>query len=72
MKEAFSFIILFIFGCAGSLLLCSGFLYLQQAGATFCCSAWASHYCGAWALGTWASVFAAFRLQGEDSVIVAN
>ena len=58
MKEAFSFKFFFIFGCAGSLLLCLGSLYLQQAGATFCHSAWASHYCGAWALGTRASVVA--------------
>ena len=34
--------IYFIFSCAGSLVLCTGFLYLQQAGS---CSARASH-CG--------------------------
>ena len=30
-------------GCAGSLLLCSGFLSLWWAGATVCCGAWTSH-----------------------------
>ena len=30
----FFFFSCFIFGCAGSSLLCMGFLYLQQAGAT--------------------------------------
>ena len=39
------FIYLFIFGCIGSLLLGSGFLLLQRAGAIHCCSTWASH-CG--------------------------
>ena len=57
------FIYLFIFGCVGSSLLHVGFLQLQQAGATLCCGAWASH-CGAFsccraqALGTRASVVA--------------
>ena len=64
MKEAFSFKFLFIFGCAGSLSLCSGFLYLQQAGS-FCHSAWASHYCGAWALGTRASVVAVLGCRAQ-------
>ena len=34
---------LFIFGCSGSLLPYTGFLLLQQAGATLHCSAQASH-----------------------------
>ena len=53
---------LFIFASAGSSLLCwvfaavRAFLLLQRAGATLCCSAWASHCsgfscCGAQALG---------------------
>ena len=55
--------ILFVFGCIGSSLLCTGFLYLQWAGATLCCGAWASHRggfsCwGVWALGVRASVVA--------------
>ena len=50
------FIYLFIFGCIGSSLLCTGFLQLWQAGATLRCSVRASHCsgfscCGAWALG---------------------
>ena len=61
---SFKFIYLFIyfiFGCVGSSLLCVGFLWLQQAGATLHCSAWASHCsgfscCGARALGAQASV----------------
>ena len=43
-------------GCVGSLLLCTGFLQLQQAGVTLRCGARASHCggfscCRAWALG---------------------
>ena len=30
--------ILFIYGCTGSSLLCTGFLWLQQAGATLHCT----------------------------------
>ena len=53
--------IYFIFGCIGSSLLLAGFLYLRRVGATLRCGAWASHCsgfscCGAWALGTRASV----------------
>ena len=36
----------FIFGCGRSSLLWAGFLWLHRAGATLCCSAWASHCCG--------------------------
>ena len=36
----------FIFGCAQSSLLCPGFLQLQQAGATPCCSGQPSHRSG--------------------------
>ena len=47
---------LFFFGCAGSSLLCIGFLYLQWTGAVLRCGGWASHCggfssCGTWALG---------------------
>ena len=46
---------LFIFGCAGSLLMCWGFLHFQRMGFSFC---------GAWRLGhavfiscnAWASI----------------
>ena len=46
------FIIIFIFGCVGSLFLCEGFLQLRRAGATPHRAARASHYrdlscCGA-------------------------
>ena len=49
------------FVCTGSLLLCTGFLQLQQVGATCHCNAKASHcggFSGCWAqaLGTQASV----------------
>ena len=40
----FCFFNLFIFGCSGSLLLCTGFLYSWQAGATLHCQERASHY----------------------------
>ena len=36
-------IYLFIFGCVGSSLLCSGFLQQWRVGATLCCGAQASH-----------------------------
>ena len=47
---------LLIFGCARSLLLLTGFLWLRRAGATLHCGAQSSHYggfycCGAGALG---------------------
>ena len=62
------FIYLFIFGCIVSSLLCTGLLQLQQAGATLCCDAWASHCsgfscCGAWALGAQPSVVVACGLR---------
>ena len=41
----FFLINLFIFGSAGSSLLHAAFLLLQWAGASLCCSPWASH-CG--------------------------
>ena len=62
------FVCLFIYGCVGSLLLRTGFLQLLRAGATLCCTAWASHCggfscCTTWALGTQASVVVALGLQ---------
>ena len=67
----------FIFGCIVSPLLRAGFLLLQRAGATLCCSEWASHCggfscCGARALGVWASVVVARGLYSADSVVVAH
>ena len=57
------FIYLLFLGCFRSLLLCTGFLYLRQAGATLRCGAWAYcggfSCCGAQALGAWASVVVA-------------
>ena len=58
------FLNLFIFGCVGSSLLCAGFLWLQQAGATLCC--------GARTLGSWGSVVVARGLQSAGSVVVAH
>ena len=62
LKNIYYFI--FIFGRAGSWLLCMGFLQLLGAEATLCCSVQASHgcsfsHCGAWALGAWAAEVAA-------------
>ena len=58
----------FIYGCAGSLLMCTGFLYLRQVGANSSCSGWASHCCGfsccsSWALSSRPSVVAAHGLS---------
>ena len=66
------FIDLFIFGCVGSSLLCTGLLCLRQAGATLHCGARASHCgvfscCGAQALGMQASVVVACRLSSCGS-----
>ena len=58
---------LFTFGCVGSSLLRAGFLWLRRVGATLGCGVQASHCggfscCGAWALGTQASVVVEHRL----------
>ena len=63
---------IFNFGCIGSLLLCVGFLYLWQVGATLRCGVWASHCSGfscwgARALGTRASVVVACGLSSCGS-----
>ena len=68
----YKFIYLFIFGCVGSLLLCTGFLQLWRAGATLRCGAWASHCggfscCRAWAQGAWVSVVVARGLSSCGS-----
>ena len=63
--KIFFFIDLLIFGCAESLLLCAGFLQLQQAGAALS-GVWASYSgfpWGAQALGVRASVVAALGLR---------
>ena len=72
-------ILYFIFGCIGSLLLCTGFLWLRRAGATLRCSVRASHCsgfscCRAWALGVWASVVVArvFSSCGSGSRVQAQ
>ena len=74
LREVFFFLInLFIFfGCVGSSLLRTGFLYLWQAGATLCCGVRASHccgfsICGAWAPDAQASVVAAHWLSSCGS-----
>ena len=61
-------ILLLLFGCAGSALLCEAFLQLQQVETTLCCSTRASlcggvSYCGARALGTQAQQL---RLMGSS------
>ena len=65
------------FGCAGSSLLCVGFLYLRPTGATVCWGAWVSHCggfscCRAQAIGAWASVVVARGLKSAGSVVVAH
>ena len=62
----------FTFGYIGSSLLRSGFLSLCGVGATLHCGAQASHCggfscCGAWALGTRASVVVAHGLSSCGS-----
>ena len=54
-----------------------GFLQLRQVGTTLRCGVRASHCgsfscCGAWALGTRASVVVAHGLQSAGSVVVAH
>ena len=66
------FIYLFIFGCAGSLLLCGLFSSCGEWGLLSGCGAWASHCggfscCGAPAPGAWASVVAAHGLSSCGS-----
>ena len=71
IKEINSFFFLnciYFFGCIGSLLLRVSFLQLWQVGATLRCSARAFHCggfscCGAQAIGTGASVGAAYGLS---------
>ena len=63
---------LFIFGCVGSSLLRVGFLQLWRAETTLHCGVQASYcggfsFCRALALGTWASVVAACRLNSCGS-----
>ena len=59
---------LFIYGCAGSLLLCMGFLQLPRVGAPRV--VWAD--CSGLSCGTWAQGVQAQQLQPEGSVIVAQ
>ena len=44
---------IFIFGCAGSLLLCGLFSSFREQGLVFSCGVWASH-CGGFSCGLWA------------------
>ena len=59
----FNLFYLFIFGCVGSSLLRAGFLQLQRAGATLCCSVWVSH-CGGFSLRSMGSRCAGFSSCG--------
>ena len=66
------YLFIFISGCIGSLLLCSGFLQLRQVGTTLHCGAWASHCggfscCGALPLSVRASVVVAHELSSHGS-----
>ena len=58
---------LFIFGCAGSSFLCTGFLCLQRVRAVLCCGVrllvTVSSLCGAWILGAQASLVLGSRAQ---------
>ena len=63
---------LFIFGRVRSSLLHTGFLQLRRAGSTLRCGVQASHcggfsFCGARALGVWASVVVACGLSSCGS-----
>ena len=69
----------FIFGCAGALLLHTGFLWLWSAGAVFCRGAQASHCSGlsafrAQALSTQVSEAAALKLSshGTQALVASN
>ena len=67
-------LILFTFGCAGSLMLHAGFLQLQRAVATFHCGVQASHCsgfscCRAQTLHTRSSAVVAYRLQSTGSML---
>ena len=64
------FIYLFIFGCTGSSLLCSGFLWLQRAGPTLHCGAQAPHCGGLSTSRTWAPGARASAVVA--SVVVAS
>ena len=44
--SGFVLVLLFIFACAGSSLICAGFLQLWWARATFHCDMWASYCSG--------------------------
>ena len=61
-------ICVFIFGCAGSPLLCWLFSSCSEQELVSSCSVWASHCCGfscsgAWLLGVQASVVATHQLS---------
>ena len=61
-----SFFLIFIFGCAGSLLLCVDFLYLPRVGATV-----PSPWCAGFSLW-WVLLWQSVGLQLESSVVVAQ
>ena len=42
----FFFFFKIYFSCGGSLLLCTGFLWLLRVGSILCCGVWASNWCG--------------------------
>ena len=74
MASFFFFINLFIYLLATLGLLCCAraFSSCSERGSTLHCGAWASHcsgfsYCGAWALGVWASVGVACELSSCGS-----
>ena len=66
---------LFIFGCAGSFLLCGLFSSFSKKRILSSCSAQASHWdgfshCRAQSLGGMGSVVVAARLYSTDSVVI--
>ena len=67
---------LFIFGCAGSSLLCGLFSHCGEQGLPSSCGVWGSHCggfscCGAWSLGHTGSVVVVPGPKSTHSIIMA-
>ena len=61
-------LLIYLFGCLGSSLLCAGFLQLRRAGATLCCGAQASHCCGSSLLQSRGSRCTGFSSCGSQAL----
>ena len=66
-QAAEAFTCLLIFGCTGSSLLRTGFLWLQLSGATLGCAAWASHCGGFSCCRAWTPERAGFSSCGTQA-----